>query len=434
MTRPTLARLGALIAVMAILIGACSPNPSSPAPSASAEGGTTAPTATAAPSDDAASPAPSGEAEAIFDAIEAQVLELRGLDPVDVPRTTIGEEELATRTAADFDKDNPEDYVLAIERLYKALGLMPEADSLRDLYLELLASQVAGFYDPEAKELFVVSRSGQINGADKITFAHEYGHALQDANFDIFKAPEELRDQSDQAAARAAMYEGDATLLMLLWAQGGNMTPEEIQEYIAAGSDPESLAILERMPQILVQGLLFPYESGAQFVLPIQTTDGWAGVDALYERPPTTTEQILHPEKYEAQEAAIEVDIPDDVAAQMGDGWSVALEDSWGEFQTRVWLTESGVPVDAATDAAAGWGGDRVVVLTGPDGAWAVALDTTWDTAADAEAFRDAAETAVGSLDGDASVVGSGEDVTVLVGSDPDALLALDKIFGDTGA
>ena len=74
------------------------------------------------------------------------------------------------------------------------------------------------------------------------------------------------------------------------------------------------------------------------------------------------------------------------------------------------------------------------MVLTGPDDAWAVALDTTWDTAADAEAFRDAAETAVGSLDGDASVVGSGEDVTVLVGSDPDALLSLDRIFGDTGA
>ena len=433
MTRPTLARLTALLAVTAILIGACSPTAPSPSPSASAEG-TSAPSASPAPTDDTASPAPSGEAEAIFDAIEAQVLELRGLDPVDVPRTTIDEAELATRTAADFDKDNPEAYVLAIERLYKALGLMPEADSLRDLYLELLASQVAGFYDPEAKELFVVSRSGQINGADKITFAHEYGHALQDANFDIFKSPEELRDQSDQGAARAALYEGDATLLMLFWAQGGNMTPEEIQEYIEAGSDPESLAILERMPQILVQGLLFPYESGAQFVLPIQTADGWAGVDALYEQPPTTTEQVLHPEKYEAGEDAVEVDIPDDVAAQMGDGWSVALEDSWGEFQTKVWLTESGVPVEAASEAAAGWGGDRLVVLSGPDDAWAVALDTTWDTTADADAFRDAAETAVATLDGEASVVGSAEDVTILVGSDPDVLLSLDRIFGDTGA
>jgi hypothetical protein len=433
MTRPFLARFAALLAATAILAAAC--GPSTP-PSASPSSEPTTPSV--APSDAPASPdasaEPSQDADAIFDAIEAQVLELRGLEPVDVVRTTIDEAELATRTAADFDADNPESYVLGIERLYKALGLMPEADSLRDLYLELLASQVAGFYDPESKELFVVSRSGRINGADKITFAHEYGHALQDANFDIFESSDELRDQSDRAAARAALYEGDATLLMLFWAQAGNMTPEEIQDYIAAGSDPESVALLERMPQILVQGLLFPYEAGATWLLPVQTADGWAGVDALYENPPTSTEQILHPEKYEAGEDALPVAIPADAASRMGDGWTVALEDTWGEFQTRVWLTESGIPLEEATAAAAGWGGDRLVVMNGPDDAWAVALETTWDSEAEAVEFRDAAETAVASLDGEAAVVGTGSDVTILIASDRDALLALDVIFGDTGA
>jgi hypothetical protein len=432
MTRPFLARFVALLAVTAILAAACGPTtPPSASPSGSPA---TAPPSVAPSPTDAGSPEPSQDADAIFDAIEAQVLELRGLEPVDVVRTTIDEAELATRTAADFDADNPESYVLGIERLYKALGLMPEADSLRDLYLALLASQVAGFYDPDSKELFVVSRSGRINGADKITFAHEYGHALQDANFDIFEASEDLRDQSDQAAARAALYEGDATLLMLFWAQNGNMTPEEIQDYIAAGTDPESLALLERMPQILVQGLLFPYEAGATWVLPVQTAEGWAGVDALYENPPTTTEQILHPEKYEAGEGALPVVIPADAASRMGDGWTVALEDTWGEFQTRVWLTESGIPTEEATAAAAGWGGDRLVVMNGPDEAWAVALETTWDSEAEAVEFRDAAEAAVATLDGEAAVVGTGSDVVILIASDRDALLALDVIFGDTGA
>ena len=95
---------------------------------------------------------------------------------------------------------------------------MPQDQSLQDLYLELLGSQVAGFYDPDEKQLFVVSRSGTINGADKITFAHEYDHALQDANFDVFGQQKELLDQSDRALARAAVYEGDATLPMVLWA------------------------------------------------------------------------------------------------------------------------------------------------------------------------------------------------------------------------
>ena len=431
MTRPFHARLAALLVATAVLAVACDPSTPSASPS-STPTPTAGPTDAPSPSADG-SPAPSQDADAIWDGIEAQVLAMRGLDPVDVERLTIGEAELATRTAEDFDRDNPEAYVLSLERLYKALGLMPEGDSLRGLYLELLASQVAGFYDPETKDLFVVSRSGRINGADKITFAHEYGHALQDANFDIFKAPEELRDQTDQAMARAALYEGDATLLMLLWAQGGNLTPEELQDYIEAGSDPEALAILERMPAILVRGLLFPYEAGVGFVLPAQTDGGWPGIDALYERPPSTTEQILHPEKYDAQEGAVEVALPADLAERMGDGWSVALEDTWGEFQTQLWLTESDLDLDVATDAAAGWGGDRLAVLDGPGDAWAVVLDTTWDSADDAEAFRAAAEEAIDTL-GEAAVVGNASDATVFIASDRDALLSLDVILGDTGA
>lgn len=429
MTTTFLARSAALIVAASLVAAACSPTTRSASPPAPSP---TAPSV--APSvDPTPSPTPQ-DPEAVFDTIEAQVLALRGLDPVDVPRTTIGEAELAQMTAEDFDKDNPESYVLAVERLYKALGLMPEDASLRDLYLELLASQVAGFYRPEGDELFVVSRTGRITGADKITFAHEYGHALQDANFDIFEEPEALRDQTDQAIARAALYEGDATLLMLLWAQGGNLTPDETQEYLRAGTDPEALEILARMPQILVQGLLFPYETGLPWVLPIQTTDGWAAVDALYEQPPTSTEQVLHPEKYEAGEGAVEVDIRSDAAARMGDGWAVAIEDTWGEFQTRVWLTESDVALTDATEAAAGWGGDRLVVLTGPDGAWAVALRTTWDTVADADQFLDAANAAVGTLDHPAAALGNGDDVTILIASDADGLLSLDRIFGDTGA
>lgn len=429
MTRPFFARLAALSMAMTIGISACgqATPPASPSTSPSPS-----PDPTASP--DGGSPSPSQDAAAIFDAIEAQVVAIRGLDPVDVERTAIDGAELARLTAEEFDKDNPEDYVRNIERLYKALGLMPEADSLRDLYLELLASQVAGFYRPDADRLYVVSRSGAINGADKITFAHEYTHALQDANFDIFENPETRRDQTDEAMARAALYEGDATLLMLLWAQAGNMTPAEIQDYIAAGSDPEALAILERMPAILTQGLLFPYETGVTWVLPVQTAEGWAGVDALYDRLPATTEQVLHPDKYDAREPAIEIAIPAGAAGRMGTGWTIALEDSWGEFQTRVWLTESGVPVETATDAAAGWGGDRLAVMQGPDGAWVVALDTTWDTEADAEAFRTAAQTAVRTLDAEAAVVGNTTEVTILIGSDPDALLSLDRIFGHTGA
>jgi len=370
----------------------------------------------------------------VFDVIESQVVALRGLPPVDVARETIDKAALIELSTADFDKDNPADYVAANERLYKALGLMDEDASLKGLFLDLIGSQVAGFYRPDDKNLYVVSRSGTVNGADKITFAHEYDHALQDANFDIFKDPEALRDQTDQALARAAVYEGDATLLMTLWAFP-NLTPAELQEAIAAGSDPESAAILAQTPAILTEGLLFPYNTGVLFVQPIQATGGWAAVDDLYGRLPVSTEQVMHPEKYQAGESPVVVTLPTDLAATMGEGWSVAFEDTWGEFQTGVWLRASGVAAAEANVAAAGWGGDRLAVLNGPDGAWAVAILSTWDSDAEAAEFLDSAQVAVNGLGSPADVSAKGDrDVTILIASDDPILLELDKVFGDTGA
>jgi hypothetical protein len=431
MTPTITARLGALLVVAAIIV-ACGPSTPSAAPSA-----TTGPTPTVAPTPDpTATPDPSAsqDPDAIWDAIEEQVLALRGLDRVDVEREAIDEDELVRIVTELFDTDYPESYVLATERLYKALGLMEEDASLRTLYLDLIGASVAGFYRPEVKKLYVVSRSGTIGAADKLTFAHEYTHALQDATFQYWDDADDLLDQTDQGLARAGLSEGDATFLMFQWAQAGNLSPAEITEYLESANDPEQTAILERTPAILTEPLLFPYTTGLQFLLAIQGEDGWPAVDAAYDRPPTTTEQVIHPEKYEAAEPAVEVEIPDDAAGRMGDGWSIAMEDTWGELQTRIWLTETGQGATADV-AAAGWGGDRLAVLTGPDGAWAVVLDTRWDTTADEEEFLDAALAATATLEHPANVSSSGDgDVTVMIASDDAALVSLDRIFGDTGA
>ncbi len=353
--------------------------------------------------------------------------------PTTVERQTIDREALKASTAKSFDEDNPPEYVAANDRLLKALGLMPQDDSLKQLYLDLLGSQVAGFYDPDEKQLFVVSSTGTINGADKITFAHEYDHALQDANFDVFAEQKELLDQSDRALARAAVYEGDATLLMVLWAQE-NLTPEEFAEVQAAGTDPASLEILNRTPSILVDGLLFPYTAGQAFVLPMQLSGGWDAVDALYEDLPRSTEQILHPDKYAAGEEPIAVTLPD-AAGELGTGWSEAIQDTFGEFQMRTWFREAGVAGADATDAAAGWGGDRLAVLNGPNEAWAVVMKTDWDTAADAAEFEAAATTAAEAAGGQAAVL-PGEGGTVrwfVVGSDDATLDTVAGAYGLAG-
>jgi hypothetical protein len=93
-------------------------------------------------------------------------------------------------------------------------------------------------------------------------------------------------------------------------------------------------------------------------------------------------------------------------------------------FLLRLWLGVWGVEWGAAEAAAAGWGGDRVVILDGPKEATAVVIDTRWDSVADAAEFAAAAETAVGSLDGSTAVLApvGGTRVTVFATTSATAL------------
>jgi hypothetical protein len=130
----------------------------------------------------------------------------------------------------------------------------------------------------------------------------------------------------------------------------------------------------------------------------------------------------------------VTVDLPADLADQLGAGWSVPLEDTFGELQLGIWLREAGVAATSAATASEGWGGDRLAVVDGPNGAWGVVLETTWDTAADAAEFLDAAQRAVDGLSHPARISApAGKGVTILVASDEPTLLALDVIFGATG-
>ena len=60
--------------------------------------------------------------------------QIRGLEPsATVERRFIDEDELRTLITEQFDEETPPEYIAATERLYKALGLIPDDADLRDL-------------------------------------------------------------------------------------------------------------------------------------------------------------------------------------------------------------------------------------------------------------------------------------------------------------
>jgi hypothetical protein len=419
-----------LAVLLCVLLAACGTSGPTASPSTS-ETASVAPTGSPVGSQ-TAPPDPA----AVYAEIEAQVRAIRGLEaktPVD-PKV-LDEAALGKYIQDQFRKDNPAELVSANERLLKGLGLLLPDASLQDLYISLLTGQVAGLYNPEDKQLYVVSRSGGLGPTEKTTFAHEYTHALQDENFGLAGMKLDEPGEGDRGIARLSLVEGDATLTMSLW-QIDNLSQSEILQLLGESLDPKVTAALADMPAVLRESLLFPYTSGLTFTQGLQGTGGWDAVDAAFGRPPASTEQILHPEKYTSDEPPMHVDIPDDLAAKMGAGWSVGLEDTLGEFQLKLWLAEAGgAGASGAEEAAAGWGGDRTTILDGPDGAFAIVNRSQWDSPADAAEFAAKARTVVGGLasPGDVLALVDGTAVTVVIASGQDLIGRVENLLGLAG-
>jgi hypothetical protein len=382
-----------------------------------------------------ASPGPSGEASpgastgagatAAIDAqvatVEAQVPPIRGLNPRSaVPTRVIGEAQLRDEYTRQFDQQNPPADLAKQQAMLEHLGFVPPGTDIRALLLEANGTGISGFYDDQTKQMTVVQR-GDFGPVQQITIAHEFTHALQDQNFGLKSLGTDDRTNGDRAAARLALVEGDATLLMTLWAQQHIPTDQLIQALQEAASDPAANAALAKLPPILREALSFPYGSGLTFVLQEYLQGGWKAVDAAYGKPPNSTAQILHPDKYRAGLEPVQVTLPP-IAQRLGAGWAEQLTDTLGELDLRIWLQQA-LPQAEAESVAAGWAGDRMGSYAGPDGAWGVAWEIAADNTGDAAKIAQGAEAVAAKL-GSAKVV-PGRDanhVRVLVASDGSTL------------
>lgn len=381
---------------LALVLAACGTVAPTSTPSPVETSGTPQPPASSSPTATAASSSrPTAE---VFAEIRAAVEQIRGLQPVAaVDPVTIDEAQLRRNLEAEFDATYTPEQVKESEELLMELGLIPIGSSLRQLTLDLQAGQVAGYYSPERDALFVVNRTGVIGPVDEATYAHEFTHQLQDQRFNLDALGLDATDQSDRSLGRLGLVEGDATSVQTTW-MTTNLTAAELGELLRAALDPQAIAALNNAPAYLRDTATFPYQDGFAFVGRLLANGGYAAVDAAFADPPDSSEQILHPEKYLAREAPIQVGLPKSVPESLGTGWSEAGRDTLGELILRIWLTEGGVPAADARTAAAGWGGDRLALYRGPAGAMALLLRSEWDTAADAAEFAAAARTALARL------------------------------------
>jgi hypothetical protein len=367
---------------------------------------------------------PNASDAAIYAQIEQQVEQLRGLPATQTVTPTLLDEQGVRDWMTKANQEQTDHLAVAKEgRLLIHLGLLPAGSSLEQLGLDLQAGQVIGFYDSVSKQLYVLSQSGGVGALQKLTFSHEFTHALQDQNFGLDKLVTDAPDQSDRDLARLSIAEGDATLLMTQWAAKNLPLIDMLSLAGVAGAGSDQLAAA---PAILRETLMFPYQQGLAFVQGIYADGGWAAVNKLYSKPPDSTSQILHPALYTGGVKPIAVSLPK-LPAALGTGWQLVTQDTLGELNLSVWLEgehPTSAQTDAATNATSQWGGDRVGLYEGPSGAWAVVLRTAWRSDTGRQEFRDAAALAAGRLAGPIAVCGGSGTVEVYVASDQATLHA----------
>ena len=329
------------------------------------------------------------------------------------------------------------------EKLFQRLGLLAAGASYLDRLAGAVGRDPVGFYDPSSRRLSVpdfVSLPEQ-----RPTLAHEIAHAYQDQRFGLRRfvnmgtlggfpnppatgsgggpasaqrvkvTPDGRRGLSfDEQLARQALVEGDASVLSMeaIDPRGAFPAPLELAATAQRAREGAGPGFAAQTPRFLRELLAFPYVEGFAFVARERATASWAAIDAMWARPPESTTQVLHPEKYDRRQSPIEIELPP--LPLMGDGLRLARADTLGELLLRIWLAAPGpglaadplLTPETAERAATGWRGDRVAIYVPaaadappapavPDGGTpapartgaALAWLTTWESDGDADDF-----------------------------------------------
>lgn len=305
------------------------------------------------------------QVDAIADIVEEE-RGLAGVDELDVEFVTLDEvQERAVELNA--DEADPEE-AAEDARILAALGAVEPGIDLVEAQLDALDAGVSGFYNTETEELVIGSTSMDALGA--VTTSHELVHAMADASFEL-PSVESIDESAGADAAFAALsaIEGDASLYSQRFALN-HLPFHELMGLDATAAEAD--AALDELPYVVGRSLLFPYEEGLAFSCAVFLDGGWEAVDRTYDDPPTTTAQVLFPERYLAGEEAADVREPAGPS-----GWDALESDTFGAADLLILLEAPGDDESAAlsdpVDRAAAWAGGELFAWTDGD-ATAVAV------------------------------------------------------------
>lgn len=324
-----------------------------------------------------------------------QVSDIRGVavrEPVEAFRLDRASYDARIREWSIADR---EDDLATQGRVLTALHLLPEDTDLVAFTQDLYAEQFLGFYDQRTRQIFLRAETPALSALERSIVVDETISALLDQNFDI-TAQHEASTNPDADRALTTVVKGDTFLSAAVWAERFLTADEQEQRSADLSLLPDQVA--RAAPEAVRADLVFPFVAGEQFVRAMFDEGGVEALNDVYANPPTTTEQVLHPNKYLDGEPAADVSVD----AEPGDGWEEVVTRPFGEFDVQMLTAALGTEVSEA--AGAGWGGGELKAWTRGEET-AVAVSLAFDTPAEAEEGCDAVrrwyrQTAGGSAQG----------------------------------
>ncbi len=306
----------------------------------------------------------------LVDSLRVPVERAAGMQFRTPPRSAMrSREQVRAYLIGKLDEELTPSRLRGIEAAYRLFGLLPDTLRLRSLLLDIYTEQVAGYYDPDSTIFFGVE------GADRsqlrLVLAHEMVHALQGQYLPLDSILKATAD-NDRLTAAQAILEGQATLASLDVLAPGQAVSKNTQFWEMYREQVQqkqgTMPVLARAPLVIRQSLIFPYLEGAEFMHWWEVSPH-ADTLPYGPRMPVSTEQILHPERYERGDNPLTL-----AFAETGG----IYEDDLGESEIRVLIATLAGSDEVQTVVPLGWGGDRFRVYetgAGPALVWYAVWD-----------------------------------------------------------
>jgi hypothetical protein len=261
------------------------------------------------------------------------------------------------------DKDADKRY--ADQKTMEKFGLIPKDYPLDQVLVKVLTEQIAGLYDPDSQEFFIADWTTPAD--ERSVMSHELTHALQDQHFHIDKWTEAAKPNDDGELARDAVIEGSAMAAMLDYELGGKGSIRDLGDFDPAMlmGDMDSSPELSKAPKVLQDELLFPYLAGIRFTQHLlKAGNGWPDFYKVFEKPPASTQQIMHPDLYLQGVVPAKIELPATKGVVSSD-WKKLDENNMGEFGVEEILKQF-LAKNRSVTLADAWAGDRYAIYENP--------------------------------------------------------------------